>query len=41
LQAASTALSGREEAVAELAERLEVDLELLGASAVDDKLQAR
>jgi len=38
-KAASTALENREEQVARVSERIEVELELLGATAVEDKLQ--
>ena len=38
-QAAATALSGRDELLAEAAENIERDLEIIGATAIEDKLQ--
>jgi phospholipid-translocating P-type ATPase (flippase) len=38
-QAASTALSGRDELLAQAAEDIEYDLKVLGATAIEDKLQ--
>lgn len=37
--AASVALEDREARIAEAAERIEADMELIGATAVEDKLQ--
>ena len=38
-QVASTSLENREERVTAVSEKIELDLELLGATAVEDKLQ--
>jgi hypothetical protein len=38
-QAASIALDDREERLEQVAESIEVDLQLIGASAIEDKLQ--
>ena len=38
-QAASTAMSGRDEQMAELMEEIEVELVLQGSTAIEDKLQ--
>lgn len=38
-QDAANALEGREEALMEVAERIEVNMEILGATAIEDKLQ--
>jgi hypothetical protein len=39
LQTASIALDNREERLEKVAEAIEVDLQLIGASAIEDKLQ--
>ena len=37
-QKASTAISGRDEQIEEVSEEIEINLELVGATAIEDKL---